>query len=112
MTEQSPNPLAALALPIWENSRRREFKTLVFLGMVRAAIAYKLHGQSAFLQVHDPCGRGPFAFQRFILQGVDRGFELKSANVLGKPPQQVLIFVEKPGPPFFVDGPFVGQARQ
>jgi len=109
--EQSPNPLLSLGFPAWENSRAREFKALVFLAMVRAATEYKLHGAAGLQQVSDPCGQGPFAFRRFVLQGVDRGFELKSANVTGQF-QQVLIFVEKEGPPFFVDGPYAGQARQ
>lgn len=109
--QQSPNPLLSLGFSAWENSRAREFKALVFLAMVRAATDYKLHGTAGLEQVRDPCGQGPFAFQRFIFQGVDRGFELKSANVTGSS-QQVLIFVEKEGPPFFLDGPYAGQARQ
>jgi RNA polymerase sigma-70 factor (ECF subfamily) len=107
--EQTPNPLLSLLLPAWERSREKEFKALVFLGMVRAAVEYKLHGEPGLQSVPDPCGQGPFAFQRLVLQGVDRGFELKSANTTGSF-QQVLIFVEKEGPPFFVDGPYAGQA--
>jgi hypothetical protein len=42
---------------------------------------------------------------------VDRGFELKSALYPGSF-QQVLIFVEKEGPPFLVDGPRAGQAKR
>jgi hypothetical protein len=109
--EQSSNPLLSLGFSAWENSRAREFKALVFLAMVRAATEYRLHGAAGLQQVSDPCGQGPFALRRFVLEGVDRGFELKSANVTGHF-QQVLIFVEKEGPPFFVDGPFAGQARQ
>jgi hypothetical protein len=51
----------------------------------------------------DPCGNGPFAFQRFVFEGVDRGFELKSAYT-GLGYSCALIFVEKEGPPFNVSG--------
>jgi hypothetical protein len=48
-------------------------------------------------------GKGPFAFQRFVFEGVDRGFELTSAYAgLGYP--CALIFVEKEGTPFYIDG--------
>jgi hypothetical protein len=58
----------------------------------------------------DPFGKGPFAFRRFVFEGVDRGFELKSAYT-GRPAwPSVLIFVEKEGTPFYVDGPHIGEA--
>jgi hypothetical protein len=60
--------------------------------------------------VTDPWGQGPFEFERFVFQGVDRGFELKSAcRVNGW--QEVMIFVEKEGPAFYVNGRIAGQAR-
>jgi hypothetical protein len=108
---QAPNPLVPLLVfPTWENCRAREFKVLVFLSMVRAAIEYRLHGEAGLQSVADPCGQGPFAFRRFVFEGVDRGFELKSANETAGF-TQALIFVEKPGTPFFIDGPRAGQAR-
>jgi hypothetical protein len=59
--------------------------------------------------VADPCGQGPFAFRRFVFQGVERGFELRSASkTLGN--EGALIFVEKEGPPVRVNGPRVGEA--
>ena len=54
-------------------------------------------------------GNGPFAFQRFVFKGVDRGFELKSAYA-GADAPFAMIFVEKEGPPFHIDGPHIGQA--
>ena len=69
-----PNPLISVGGP-----RRREFRIQTELAMVRAAVEYKLHGESGLKSVMDPCGNGPFAFQRFVFEGVDRGFELKSA---------------------------------
>jgi len=107
---RSPNPLLSLLFPSWEKVRPRELMALMNLAMVRAAVEYKLHGQAGLQSVTDPWGQGPFEFQRFVFQGVDRGFELKSAcRVNGWP--EVLIFVEKQGPPFYVNGKIAGQAR-
>jgi len=89
--------------------RAKELRIQVVLAMVRAAVEYKLHGEQGLQSVKDPCGQGPFALQRFVFQGVDRGFELKSPFDAGGF-QQVLIFVEKEGPPFLIDGPHAGQA--
>jgi hypothetical protein len=108
--QASPNPLIALTFPSWERVWSRELRSEMTLRMVRAAIEYKLHGLTGLQSVTDPWGQGPFGFQRFIFQGVDRGFELKSAcRVNGWP--EVLIFVEKEGPPFRVNGRKAGQAR-
>jgi hypothetical protein len=107
--EESGNPLVGLILPAWEKARRREFRILVYLAEVRAAIEYKLHGEAGLQSVTDPCGEGPFAFRRFVFEGVDRGFELRSGSkTLGN--EGALIFVEKEGAPFRVNGPFVGEA--
>jgi hypothetical protein len=108
--QRSPNPLPSLLLPAWDHVRSKELRALMNLAMVRAAVEYKLHGLAAMQRVTDPWGQGPFEFQRFVFQGVDRGFELKSAcRVNGW--QEVLIFVENEGPPFYVDGRIAGQAR-
>ena len=86
-------------------ARQKEFTIQAEEAMVRAAVEYKLHGESGLKSVMDPFGKGPFAFQRFVFEGVDRGFELKSAYT-GRPAwPSVLIFVEKEGTPFYVDGP-------
>jgi hypothetical protein len=108
--QQSPNPLPSLLLPPWEHRRVRELRALADLGMVRAAIVFELHGQAAMESVKDPWAEGPFAFQRFVFQGVDRGFMLTSAYPGNSWPESV-IFVEKDGPPFSVDGRNVGQPR-
>ena len=103
-----PNPFLRESVPPFINSRQREFRILAKLALVRAAIEYKLHGEPGLNSVNDPCGEGPFAFQRFVFEGIDRGFELKSAfngdaNIVD------LIFVEKEGPPFQVDGNSAGR---
>jgi hypothetical protein len=109
--KHSQNPLLSQAFPAYLKARQREFRIQVWLAMLHTALEYKLHGDPGLLNVTDPCGQGPFAFQRFVLDGVDRGFQLTSA-FQGSGFPESLIFVEKPGPPFFVDGPSVGQARQ
>lgn len=107
--EEAANPFVAKAYPGFIKSRQKEFRTLAALTMVRAALEYKSRGDAGFKSVEDPCGKGPFAFQRFVFAGVDRGFQLKSAFNLGDN-LAVLIFVEKEGPPFQVDGNFPGRA--
>ena len=100
--QRSPNPFASLTFPAIEKARLKEFAILVELAMVRAAVEYKLHGDAGLQSVTDPCGQGPFGFERFVFQGVDRGFELKSAyDYKGSP--YALIFVEQDGPPFYVN---------
>ena len=58
--------------------------------MIQAAAEYKLHDESGLQRVQDPCSQGPFAFERFIFEGVDRGFVLKSAY-MGRGFQEVLL---------------------
>ena len=107
--QKSSNPFVAMTFPAVEKCRPKEFAVLTELAMVRAAIEYKLHGEAGLKSVIDPCGQGPFAFERFVLDGVDRGFELKS-TYQGRDFQEVLIFVEKEGLPFNVNGKKAGQA--
>jgi hypothetical protein len=107
--EKSSNPLSTNSVPGFLIARAGEFRIQVILAMVRAAVEYKLHGEQGLQSVADPCGQGPFTFRRFVFEGVDRGFELKLAFNDGDHPT-VLIFVEKEGPPFLVDGPRAGQA--
>jgi hypothetical protein len=107
--QASPNPLVAASFPAFEKARLREFRIEVWLAMVRAAAQYRLNGEAGFQSVADPFGQGPFQFQSFQFEGVDRGFALKSAyDGSGFP--EVLIFVDKEGPAFRVDGPHVGES--
>lgn len=98
-----------LFLPALQKARAREFRIDATLAMVRAAVEYKLHGEVAFQSINDPCGQGPFAFERFVFNGVDRGFKLTSAYDM-LPPKATLIFVEGEGPAFRVDGSHAGEA--
>jgi hypothetical protein len=95
----------------WKWAREKEFRIEVDLAMVRAAIEYKLHGNSGLESVKDPGGNGPFTMQRFVYEGVDRGFKLTSAYRSEKGPE-IFLFVEKAGPTFFTYGNKVGQPRQ
>ncbi len=94
-----PNPLISVGGP-----RRREFRIQTEQAMVRTAVEYKLHGESGLKSVMDPCGNGPFAFQRFVFEGVDRGFELKSVYTWSVGVPYAYIFVEKAGTPFYISG--------
>jgi hypothetical protein len=107
--ENSTNPVVSLLFPAFQKCRQKEFVILVKLAMVRAGIEYKLHGEDGLNNVIDPSGDAPFALERFLFEGVDRGFQLKSTySPRGFP--EVLIFVEKDGPGFLVDGMRAGQA--
>ncbi len=101
--QNSSNPVMKCVFPDFRKARSREFSTLTESAMVRAAVEYKLHGETGLQSVKDPYGNGPFQFQRFVFQGVDRGFELKSAYA-GRGYPEAMIFVEKDGPPFYVNG--------
>ena len=104
-----PNPLVLKLFTVFEKCRTKEFVVVVKEAMLRAGVAYKLHGQAGLNSVNDPCGSGPFAVRRFAFNGEDRGFELRSAYT-GRGHEEVLIFVEKNGPPFMIDGKNAGKA--
>ncbi len=107
--ENTSNPLLA-SFPKILDARRREGRSEVTLAMVKAAVEYKVHGMAGLQSVTDPAGTGPFGFQRFVFEGVDRGFQLTSVLDAGGF-AETLIFVETPGPAFLVGGPHAGQAR-
>jgi hypothetical protein len=109
--QKSQNPFVQLLFVDPAKPRVREFKIQAWQAMVHAAIEYKLHGDAGLKSVKDPYGNGPFTFNRFVFEGVDRGFELKSAYAGLKYPC-ALIFVEKEGSSFLTDGPHIGEAVQ
>jgi hypothetical protein len=110
--QQSRNPFVSQFLPATIlRARQREFRVQVWLAMLHTAVAYRLQGDPGLLTVNDPCGQGPFAFQHFVLDGIDRGFQLKS-TFQGSGFPESMIFVERPGRPFFVEGPHAGEARE
>jgi hypothetical protein len=107
--QASPNPLFHQLFPALEKARAKELAILAELAMVRAAVEYKLHGEAGLERVMDPFGNGPFEFHRFVFEGMDRGFELKSAYA-GRGFPEMMIFVEQDGPPFYVNGRNAGKA--
>jgi len=109
--QKSQNPFVQLLFVDPLKPRVKEFRIQAWQAMVQAAVEYKLHGEAGFNRVPDPLGKGPFTFQRFVFEGVDRGFELKSAYA-GLQYPCALIFVEKEGTPFRTDGPHIGEAVQ
>lgn len=107
--EKAGNPLSAEFLKGFEKSRVKEFAIMIRAAMMQAALAYRLEGEEGFRRVKDPCGNGPFGFERFTFNGVDRGFKVTSPYK-SRGFQEVLIFVEKPGPAFQVDAKEAGKA--
>jgi hypothetical protein len=78
--------------------------------MVRAAAAYKRGGADALNTVQDPLAGDAFEFTRVEFEGVDRGFRLKSKERI-RDFDEVMIFMEKPGKHFRLDGKNAGMAR-
>lgn len=83
---------------------------MVRMEMVRAAVAYKRGGVEALKTVKDPLAGGAFEFSRVEFEGVDRGFRLKSKEMF-RDFDEVMIFLEKPGKHFRLDGKNAGTAR-
>ncbi|HWD20753.1 MAG TPA: hypothetical protein VHB20_15905 [Verrucomicrobiae bacterium] len=104
----SGNALAILGMPAILKARAKEFRAQAKFAMFHAAVAYKLHGQEGLQACADPFGQGPFAFERFFFQGVDRGFKLTSA-LMQDGQREALIFVESDGPGFFTENARLGQ---
>jgi hypothetical protein len=106
--EKDGNPLVMLTMPSVLKARGKEFRTQAKLAMIHAAVAYKTHGEDSFRSVSDPLGQGSFQFERFVFEGVDRGFKLTSTYT-GNGYPEAMIFVETDGTPFVCDGAKAGQ---
>jgi hypothetical protein len=104
----NPNLLLQEFFPAVLKVRLKEFRITARLAMVRAAYEHRLDPSAGLGKIQDPFGTGPFEYSRFMLEGIDRGFKLKSQ--LRVPDfDEVLIFAEKAGPAFSIDGPNAGQ---
>lgn len=108
MVNKHSNPLVKEFFGPFDNCRKKEFATQIAMAMVRAGIEYKLRGDEGLQSVLNPCTGAPFEFERFIFEGVDRGFKLKS-KYRPRDSDEVLIFVEKPGPLFQTSGKRAGE---
>ncbi len=102
-----PNPFVQFLFPAFEKCRIREFAIETKLAILRAAHAYRLSGDVGLSRIHEPHFNEPFQFRRFVFEGLDRGFELKS-KIATWDGTESLIFVEKDGPAFYLDGKKVG----
>ena len=108
MVGKHPNPLVKEFLSLFDNCRKKEFATQITMAMARAGIEYKLRGEEGLQSVLDPCTGEPFGVERFMFEGVDRGFKLKS-KYRRRDFDEVLIFVEKPGSLFRTSGMRAGE---
>ncbi|MGZ8940307.1 MAG: hypothetical protein ACXW32_13960 [Limisphaerales bacterium] len=106
----STNPFIQQFFRVFKNVRPKEFSAMVRMQMVRAAAAYKLGGMETLKAVEDPLVGGAFEFSRVEFEGVDRGFRLKSREVF-RDFDEVMIFLEKPGKNFRLDGKNAGTTR-
>lgn len=105
---EHPNLLLHEFFPAVFKVRLKEFRATARLAMLRAGYEHRLDSANGLSRVPDPFGTGPFEYSRFVLEGVDRGFKLKSQ--LSMPDfDEVQIFAETPGPAFYIDGPKAGQ---
>ncbi|MDB6052575.1 MAG: hypothetical protein JWN25_98 [Verrucomicrobiales bacterium] len=92
---------------VWDN-RERELRSEAFVAMLHAALEMRLDPAKAASAIANPNGTGPFLSTRFLLDGSDRGFKLKS-NLPFKQIEPAIIFTEKTGPGFMVMGAKIGQ---
>lgn len=104
-----PNLLVRVFFPAFEKCRLKEFAAETKLALLRAAHAYRLSGEAGLSQVSDPLFNAPFQFRRFEFNGVDRGFELVSKLRYLDDWNASLIFLEKDGPAFYLDGKNAGK---
>ena len=105
---EHPNPLVKEFFGVFDNCRKKELGTEITLAMVRAGIEYRLKGPEGLRAVRDPATGEPFQFERFVFEGADRGFRLRS-SFRARDFDEILIFVEKPGPVFQVMGKRAGE---
>ena len=103
-----PNLFVHVFFPAFEKCRLKEFAIEVKLAMLRAAHAHRLSGKAGLGQVPDPLFHEPFQFRRFEFLGADRGFELRS-KMDARGWSETVIFIEKDGPAFHIDGKPSGQ---
>lgn len=102
-----PNLIVREFMPALLNVRLKEFRAISRLAMLQAAYQHHLDPVAGLGRVPDPFGTGPFEMSRFTLDGVDRGFKLRSQLRMPEFPE-VLIFAEKTGSAFYIDGPKAG----
>jgi hypothetical protein len=108
MVAEHPNPLVPKFFTVFDKCRTKEFGVMVNFAMMRAAVEYKLRGEVGLKSVADPLGNGPFAVRRFIFEGEDHGFELRSPYN-GRGFGEAMIFLEKSSLPIHLMGKNAGK---
>lgn len=103
------NPIVGIFFSAFPRCRTKELAVEQRLAILRAAVSYRVSGDAGLRSVPDPLTGEPFAFRRFVFEGADRGFELRSKVQVREFPES-MIFVEKDGPPFLLSGPDAGKA--
>lgn len=103
-----PNLMVHMFFAVFEKCRAKEFGVEISLAMLRAGIEHRTRGPAALEAVKDPVLGMPFAFRRLQVGGADRGFELRS-KFDGRGFEEVLVFIEKAGPPIQVIGKNAGK---
>lgn len=104
-----PNPFVHGFFPVFEKCRMKELTIETKLAMVRAAYEYRKSGPAGLNVVLDPTFQEPFQFARFEFNGVDRGFQLTSRFRYADDLSTALIFLEKDGPAFYLEGRNAGK---
>jgi hypothetical protein len=90
------------------NCRVKEQLAEIKAALWRAALAYRLRGQTGLESVRDPAGNGPFSMRSVTHDGKPCGFALTSAyQARGYP--ETLVLVELPGLALHVDGEHAGE---
>jgi hypothetical protein len=105
----SANPFIQQFFRVFTNVRPKEFSAQVRMEMLRAAAAYKRGGAEALKAVQDALSGGSFELSAVKFEGQNRGFQLKSKERF-RDFDEVMIFLEKPGKHFRLDGKNAGTA--
>ena len=103
------NPLAGAFLNGIQKSRLKEFTAISRAALFQAALARRLQGEKGFQAVLDPLTGKPFALKRIQVGGIDRGFQIGSTVTDADGLPLSLIFIEKDGPAFNLDGRQAGE---
>lgn len=103
------NPFVHGFFPVFEKCRLKEITIQTKLAMVRAAFEYQKSGEAGLRVVQDPAFHEPFQFGRFEFNGVDRGFQLTSRFRYTDDSSTAMIFLEKDGPAFYLEGRNTGK---
>lgn len=103
------NPFAQGIFPTFEKCRLKELTVQTKLAMLRAGFEYQKSGPAGLGGVLDPVFNEPFQFSRFEFNGVDRGFQLSSKFQYTDNLNTAMIFIEKDGPAFYLEGRNAGK---